>query len=255
MIRSNWFVVATAGLVMAVSTGAGAPLAGYSLRGSHEKMERQNAVAREDGFTFAQTKDQVAQLVQSGQLVALPGSADYTTKGVSFAFARPEVLAFVERLGHEYTASCGQPLVITSLVRPIALQPRNASPLSVHPAGMAVDLHVPDPPACRAWLTNRLLELAAAHVVDVTEEMHPHHLHVAVFPKAFAAWEAKQPVLPGAPDANARAGLEATMEARHPAQASAPLGFTGSAAIVAMTLALMGAGFAAAVPLSRRYRR
>src|SRR5512140_2242533 len=168
---SSW--MAAAGTTALLAMGATGATAFTTLRGSHEKMVRQNAIAHEDHFEFAQTPQDISNLVAQRQLVALPGSSDYSTKGVSFAFARPQVLDFVERLGHDYTAACGQPLVITSLVRPIALQPRNASPLSVHPAGMAVDLHVPDQPACRAWLVKQLLTYASYNVLDVTEEKHP----------------------------------------------------------------------------------
>ena len=190
-----------AGRIRAVTTASVSAVLGLLaftyLRGTHEKMIRQNTVAREDRLVFAATPQQLAELVTARQLVPLPGSADYTTRGVSYAFARPEILTFVETLAQEYRGVCGgQALVITSLVRPLSLQPRNASPLSVHPAGMAVDFHIPDPPACRAWLVQRLLALASANVLDVTEEMHPHHLHVAVFPHAYTAWLARQPKPP-----------------------------------------------------------
>jgi hypothetical protein len=173
---------------------------------------------------------------------------------VSFAYARPEVLAFVQRLGYEYQSSCGAPLVITSVVRPISLQPRNASPLSVHPAGMAVDLHVPDQPACRSWLVQRLVAMAATNTIDVTEEKHPHHLHIAVFPRAYSAWAAKQPPLPSSVAGEALlAGRVAA--ASHQSEPSQPSGFGASAATVGMTLAVMALVWAALVPLARRSGR
>src|SRR5512138_5340 len=122
MRRSSWTVVATVAVLGASATGF------TTLKGSHEKMVRQNTVAHEDHYLFAQTPEDIANEVATHQLVALPGSAYYSTKGVSFAFARPQVLSFVERLAYEYNQACGQAMVITSLVRPISLQPRNASP-------------------------------------------------------------------------------------------------------------------------------
>jgi len=79
---------------------------------------------------------------------------------------------------------------VTSLTRPMSSQPRNASPLSVHPAGMAVDLRVPADDSARAWLEHVLLKLENAGVLDVTREHHPPHLHVALFPAAFRAYTA-----------------------------------------------------------------
>jgi hypothetical protein len=252
MRRSNWSVG-----VIGLFLTAMVLVAFTTLRGSKEKMERQNAVAHEDHLVFAQTPEDIERLVTERELVALPGSANYTTKGVSFAFARPEILTFVERLGAEYRAACaGQPLVITSLVRPVSLQPRNASPLSVHPAGMAVDLHMPDPPACRTWLTKRLLDMAAANVLDVTEERHPRHLHVAVFPHAYLAWLKQQPPVPDVP-ATAPALPEPRVEVRR--EAPAPT-FPGEyeeeiLVVLATTVGMVLTGTIIGVPLRWASRR
>jgi hypothetical protein len=219
------------------------------LRGTHEKMVRQNAVAREDRLVFATTPQQIADLVSARQLVPLPGSVDYTTKGVSYAFARPEILTFVEALAHDYRGACGgEALVITSLVRPLSRQPRNASPLSVHPAGMAVDFHIPAAPACRGWLVQRLLTLASANVLDVTEEMHPHHLHVAVFPHAYMAWLAG----PWKPPAGAHKGNLVLASGRGAKLTFLAMGDTRAAIFVSglIVLVLVAAGPA----LRRRVR-
>ena len=252
MRRSSWLVGAVGVLVLTL-----AAVAFTTLRGSREKMERQNAVARENHLVFAQTPADIQQLVAEQQLVALSGSPNYTTKGVSFAFARPEVLAFVERLGAEYRGVCaGQPLVITSLVRPISLQPRNASPLSVHPAGMAVDLHVPDVPVCRSWLAKRLLDLAGANVLDVTEERRPRHLHVAVFPRAYLAWSKQQPPVPNEP-ANVPTAPEPPVVVRTQAPApAAPDDFREEIlVVVASTAGLVLLGVLIGLPLRLVSRR
>jgi len=112
--------------------------------------------------------------------------------GVSFPYAQPEVRLFIERLAAEYHAATGFLLVVTSLTRPVSQQPVNASPLSVHPAGMAVDLRIPSNRAARAWLSQRLLELEEDALLDVTLERKPPHLHVAVYPAAFAMYAARQ---------------------------------------------------------------
>jgi hypothetical protein len=101
---------------------------------------------------------------------------------VSFPYARPEVRTFLEQLGHAYRAACGEPLVVTSLVRPITRQPWNASPISVHPTGMAIDLRRSDRRGCRQYLESTLLALEAEGMIEAIRERWPAHYHVAVFP-------------------------------------------------------------------------
>jgi len=100
------------------------------------------------------------------------------------------VKLFLERLGAEYRAVTGERLVVTSLTRPLSRQPRNASRLSVHPTGMAVDLRVPKSKSNRRWLERRLLALEDNVVLDVTLERHPAHYHVAVFPREYERYVA-----------------------------------------------------------------
>ncbi len=66
---------------------------------------------------------------------------------------------FVERTAALYRQACGQRLVVTSAVRATEDQPPNAHRLSVHPAGMAVDLRVSPVEQCREWLENKLAAL------------------------------------------------------------------------------------------------
>jgi len=120
--------------------------------------------------------------------VAVEPDSDLALSGVSHPFARPEVKLFIDRLAAQYHDAIGERLVVTSLVRPTSEQPRNASPLSVHPAGMAVDLRVPAKTSTRQWLEHTLLSLESAGVLDVTREMHPSHFHVALFPDAYRAY-------------------------------------------------------------------
>ncbi|HWV56478.1 MAG TPA: DUF5715 family protein [Longimicrobiales bacterium] len=154
-----------------------------SLRGSAPGMVQQNRVAKEHGYDFYGTATEIEQAVEAGDLVEVTGNDDYEVAGfVQFPYARPEVLLFVERLAGQYRAACGQKLVVTSLTRPSAAQPANAHALSVHPAGMAVDLRVSSRSECRKWLESTLLELERRGVVDGIREYHPPHYHVAVFP-------------------------------------------------------------------------
>jgi hypothetical protein len=169
----------------------GAAAAEESLRGSPASMDRQHDVALQEELTFMKTPAAIRAEVEAGVLTALEGNEDYRIANVSFAYGVPEVRLFVERLAKQYRAACGEQLVVTSLARPKAKQPRNAHPLSVHPAGMAVDLRVSQRAACRSWLETTLLSLEAANVLDGTRERYPPHYHVAVFPTPYREYVAQ----------------------------------------------------------------
>ncbi len=126
--------------------------------------------------------------MRQGRLVRLSGNSSYRVADVSFPYARPEVKTFIERLGSQYRNACGEPLVVTSLTRPASRQPRNASPLSVHPTGMAADLRASRRPACRAFLERTLLTLEARGVLEATRERRPPHYHVSLYPKQYASY-------------------------------------------------------------------
>lgn len=171
----------------AACLAAAAPAPGQSLRGGPSSMDRQNREARRHDFTFLHTPSQVHRFVALGYLVPVAGDGDYVLKpGVPFPYARPEVRLFLERLGGQYRAACGEPLVVTSLTRPRNRQPANASPRSVHPTGMAMDLRVPGSARCRSWLEGLLLALEGRGVLEANREYHPPHYHVALFPKPYA---------------------------------------------------------------------
>ncbi|HET9455048.1 MAG TPA: DUF5715 family protein [Gemmatimonadaceae bacterium] len=159
-------------------------------------MRNQYAVAKKNDFTFLRTAGQVRDFAEKGRLDTVAGNADYRVAKVSFPYARPEVLAFIERIARRYREATDEQLVVTSLTRPSAAQPRNAHRLSVHPAGMAVDLRIPASADARRWLETELLDLERADVLDVTRERRPPHYHVAVFPEAFAAYAVANPLPP-----------------------------------------------------------
>jgi hypothetical protein len=148
-------------------------------------MARQNAAARTEGYVFMRTPADVQARVARGDLEYALGNDDYQLANVSFPVARPEVVVFLERLAADYRAACGDRLVVTSLTRPMTRQPRNSSPLSVHPAGMAIDLRIPARADCRRWLETRLLELQTADVLEVIRERRPPHYHVGLFTAAY----------------------------------------------------------------------
>jgi Family of unknown function (DUF5715)/LysM domain len=171
--------------------GVPAPEA-QSLLGSRASLLKQNEEAQEHQFSYLQTVAEVRDFAQRGLLVRVPGDDDYWVADASFPYARPEVKTFLERLSSQYHSACGEKLVVTSLTRPIDRQPRNASPISVHPTGMAVDLRRSSRPACRAWLEKNLLSLEGDGVIEATKENHPPHYHVAVFPKPYLQYLASR---------------------------------------------------------------
>lgn len=180
----KWFRGAT--LALALTAGLGAASAeAAELRGSRASMVRQHGVAKDAGYTFLRTPRQVEEHVERGELVPVEGNDDYRLSRISHPVALPETRLFIERLASGYREACGEKLVVTSLTRPLSRQPRNAHALSVHPAGMAVDLRVPADAACRSWLETTLIGLEREGVIDATRERFPPHYHIAVFPERY----------------------------------------------------------------------
>lgn len=170
-------------LALTATVGA-APATAQSLYGSHESLMRQNLVAQQHDYAYLRTTQDVVQAVDSGTLVPVHGNEDFQLASgeVSFPYARPQVKTFLEQLSSAYHGACGEPLVVTSLVRPITRQPWNASPISVHPTGMAMDLRRSDRRGCRQWLESTLLALESEGMIEAIRERYPPHYHVAVFP-------------------------------------------------------------------------
>lgn len=181
--------MAVAGFLLFMTVLA-APGAAQSLRGSPATVERQNLAARTHDFTFLRDGAQVRRFVDAGYLVPVTSNPAYSVKRISFPYARPEVELFLSRLGRQYRDACGETLVVTSLTRPTTRQPWNASPRSVHPTGMAVDLRRSTNRYCREWLESVLLHLEGEGVIEAVREQRPPHYHVAVFPQPYARYVA-----------------------------------------------------------------
>lgn len=167
-----------------------APGRAQSLRGSSASLTRQNIQAKRHDYTFLRRPADVQRFVDLGLLVPVRPGPAYDLARVSFPYARPEVKLFLERLGTQYQAACGEKLVVTSLVRPITRQPRNAADRSVHPTGMAIDLRRSNNAACRRWLERTLLQLEGRGVLEATRERRPPHYHVALFPQPYVQYVA-----------------------------------------------------------------
>lgn len=172
-------------------TGWPGETTGQSLRGGQASMDAQNRMARVYDYTFLRNAAEVRRFFRLGRLVELKGNRHYRLDDeVSFPYARPEVKTFVERLGRQYRAACGEQLVVTSLTRPLNRQPGNASAESVHPTGMAVDLRWSLRRECRSWLEDVLLHLERVGTVEATRERSPPHYHVAVYTRAYSRYVA-----------------------------------------------------------------
>jgi hypothetical protein len=181
--------LARVGAAVALGSAAFASKAqAAELGGSLRSMKRQHEVAVQHEYSFLRTPAQVREYVAKGRLEPVAGNANYSLSKVSFPYARTEVRLFIERIAADYRAATGDMLVITSLTRPDAMQPRNAHELSVHPAGMAVDFRVPDDTVSRRWLEKTLLAMEKAGLIDATRERRPPHYHVAVFRERFLAY-------------------------------------------------------------------
>jgi LysM repeat protein len=135
--------------------------------------------ARSNDLAFLESTKDLYEAVRLGDLELLSVTDDMTLQRVSFPFVLPNTKRFVDSLAAAYHKGCGERLIVTSGSRPSNLQPRNASPRSVHPTGMAVDFHKPSG-KCLTWLRTNLLALERRHVIEATEEPRPPHFHVAV---------------------------------------------------------------------------
>jgi hypothetical protein len=170
-------------------------MAPVTLRGSPEAMIEQNRIAVEHGLEFFTTRGEIDTAVARGDLVHLPGDANYEVADfVDPPYAHPTALHFIERVAALNHEACGEPLVVTSAVRPIDEQPPNAHALSVHPAGVAVDFRVSQTAACREWFEEKLLTLEALDVINATREQRPPHYHVAIYPEPYGAYTRDNPL-------------------------------------------------------------
>jgi hypothetical protein len=164
---------------------------------------------------FFRTSKSVYESVRDGELVMLSITEDMTLDGVSYPFVLPRTRDFVNIFAKKYHDACGERIVVTSAARPRNQQPRNASPESVHPTGMAVDFRKPSG-NCLTWMRGELLALEKMGTVEATEEHIPVHFHVAVLQRV-------------KPPTQTVAEATATSPATTPAAAAEPATVTDSA--------------------------
>ena len=159
-----------------------------SLRGSRASIDRMYRQAVAHDLHFYQTSGGVEEAIDRGRFERLSSTADVRLHRVSYPYVTATTKLFVERLGEQYRAECGEPLVVTSALRPDSDQPRNSTERSVHPTGMAIDLRRPTKSRCLKWLRTTLLALEKRGVLEATEERRPPHFHVAIFPSPYGRY-------------------------------------------------------------------
>ena len=171
-------------LLLSQIASHGAARAEPSLKGSPSSLDRQNRAAARAGLSKLHSGDDIRRAAERGVVRRVEGSELFELHDVSYPYAHPDLISFIHELARFYGRSCGERLVITSLMRPISEQPRNASDRSVHPTGLAVDLRYPVRP-CRARLEPALLALEREGVVEATRERRPPHYHVTLDPERY----------------------------------------------------------------------
>lgn len=151
---------------------------------------------------FYRTSKGVYQSVRDGELVMIGITMDMVLEDVGYPFVLPRTRDVLTVFARKYREACGERLVVTSAARPRTEQPRNASPKSVHPTGMAIDFRRPSG-NCLTFMRQQLVQLERQGILEATEERRPVHFHVAVLqrgrfaPAARAAATATaMPVIP-----------------------------------------------------------
>lgn len=155
------------------------PLSAQSLRGSSASVDLMYERAREEDLAFYRTSSSVRDAVREGELVRIAETNHLALGRVSYPYVLEGTRAWVTEFADRYYARCKQRLVITSGARPLTQTPRNGSPKSVHPTGMAVDLRRPSG-SCLRWLRQELLDEERNGTIEATEERRPAHFHIAV---------------------------------------------------------------------------
>jgi len=166
----------TIALIGLASTAASA----QTLKGSKESVDLMYNAAETRDLQFFRTPDDVYAAAMAGSLKMISMTEDLEVDKAGWPFVLPTTLRFADSIATQYHQGCGERIVVTSGARPLDKQPRNASPKSVHPTGMAIDFRKPKNPACLKWLRTSLVELEDRGVIEATEEKHPAHFHVAV---------------------------------------------------------------------------
>jgi hypothetical protein len=166
------------------------------LRGTHASLVRQDERDRAEGLTRIENEAQLLGLVRDHSLIPLPLNEDIQTDprlAYDRRYTRPWTAEFLRELGVAYRHQFGEPLVITSAVRPATYQRKltwrngNAAPAngviaSPHEFGATIDIGKKGMTSREmAWMRGYLLPLQQAGQIDVEEEFYQACFHVTVY--------------------------------------------------------------------------
>ena len=167
-----------------------------AMKGSHEILLHQNAMADRDGLERVRDDEALEQMRGSKMLVAIPLVAGLEVDErlpLNRRYCRPWTAQFLAAMARAHYARFHTPLQVNSAVRTVEFQERlrytngNAAPAegetaSPHLTGQAVDLAKHGLSMTEiAWLRGYLLPLVQEGRVDVEEEFQQACFHVSVY--------------------------------------------------------------------------
>jgi hypothetical protein len=166
------------------------------MKGSHESLVRQNVRANQDGLTRIEDDDDIADMLRSRQLVALPTSSGLRVDprlAANRRYCRSWTASFLGDLSRAHYSRFGSPLQVNSAVRTVAFQRHlqgingNAAPAegdiaSPHLTGATIDIGKKGLSISQiGWMRAYLLPLQAKGRIDVEEEFQQACFHVTVY--------------------------------------------------------------------------
>lgn len=181
------------------------------IKGSRESLLRQNVRLDEDNLERIQDDDQLQQMVQSNQLVALPETRSASVSDSlpeERRYCRPWTAEFVQDFADKFYAVFHRPLEVTSAVRTVEVQRHllrvngNAAAesgelASPHLSGATVDISKKGLTRKElTWSRQQLLKMQQAGLLDVEEEFHQAVFHITVYKDYQVATSA--PAIPAA---------------------------------------------------------
>ncbi len=166
------------------------------LKGSHDVLVHQNAMADAEGLDRIEDESQLDDMRAAHLLVDLPGSASLRVNPglpADRRCARPWAVKFATDMGRAFAARFRQPLQVNSAVRTVdyqlQLQRVNGNAAAVdgdgaspHLTGQALDFGKRGMSKAQlAWMRAYLLPLMRAGKIDVEEEFKQACFHVSVY--------------------------------------------------------------------------
>ena len=182
--------------VASLSDDRGRLIVPAPLRGSHEILLHQNAMADRDGLDRVRDDTDLVDLRRERKLVALPESEALTVDyrlPEDRRYSRPWTAAFLTVLSRDFYTAFHAPIQVDSAVRTVAVQQRlvrtngNAAPTtgdtaSPHLTGQAVDIAKGGLSRLQiAWMRAYLQPLIDQGKIDVEEEFQQACFHISVY--------------------------------------------------------------------------